>query len=41
MRCSTPGWSPTLGVIIGGWPMVVPTVYGFTAATLYLHGSVA
>jgi uncharacterized protein len=29
------------GVITGGWPMVVPTVYGFTADTLYLHGSVA
>ena len=30
-----------LGVITGGWPMVVPTMYGFTADTLYLHGSVA
>jgi nitroimidazol reductase NimA-like FMN-containing flavoprotein (pyridoxamine 5'-phosphate oxidase superfamily) len=30
-----------LGVITGGWPMAVPTVYGFTAGTLYLHGSVA
>jgi uncharacterized protein len=30
-----------LGVITGGWPMVVPTVYGFDARTLYLHGSVA
>jgi uncharacterized protein len=30
-----------LGVITGGWPMVVATVYGFTADTLYLHGSVA
>ncbi len=30
-----------LGVITGGWPMVVPTVYGFTADTMYLHGSVA
>ena len=30
-----------LGVITDGWPMVVPTVYGFTADTLYLHGSVA
>jgi uncharacterized protein len=30
-----------LGVIIDGWPMVVPTVYGFDASTLYLHGSVA
>jgi nitroimidazol reductase NimA-like FMN-containing flavoprotein (pyridoxamine 5'-phosphate oxidase superfamily) len=30
-----------LGAIIDGWPMVVPTVYGFDADTLYLHGSVA
>jgi nitroimidazol reductase NimA-like FMN-containing flavoprotein (pyridoxamine 5'-phosphate oxidase superfamily) len=30
-----------LGVITSGWPMVVPTCYGFTADTLYLHGSVA
>ena len=30
-----------LGVITGGWPMVVPTCYGFTADILYLHGSVA
>jgi len=30
-----------LGLITGGWPMVVPTMYGFTADTLYLHGSVA
>jgi uncharacterized protein len=30
-----------LGVITDGWPMVIPTVYGFTADTLYLHGSVA
>jgi uncharacterized protein len=30
-----------LGVIIDGWPMVVPTVYGFDTDTLYLHGSVA
>jgi uncharacterized protein len=30
-----------LGVITDGWPMVVPTVYGFTADTLYVHGSVA
>jgi uncharacterized protein len=29
------------GVIRDGWPMVVPTVYGFTTDTLYLHGSVA
>ncbi len=30
-----------LGVITGGWPMVVPTCYRFDADTLYLHGSVA
>lgn len=30
-----------LGVINDGWPMVVPTVYGFDDDTLYLHGSVA
>jgi uncharacterized protein len=30
-----------LGVVIDGWPMVVPTVYGFDTQTLYLHGSVA
>lgn len=30
-----------LGVIADGWPMVVPTVYGFDTRTLYLHGSVA
>jgi hypothetical protein len=30
-----------LGAIVDGWPMVVPTVYGFDARTLYLHGSVA
>ena len=30
-----------LGVITGGSPMVVPTMYGFSADTLYLHGSVA
>ena len=32
-----------LGVIVDGYPMVVPTVYGLdpAAATLYLHGSVA
>ena len=30
-----------LGVIIDGWPMVIPTVYGFDAQALYLHGSVA
>ncbi|WP_440064687.1 pyridoxamine 5'-phosphate oxidase family protein [Streptosporangium sp. OZ121] len=30
-----------LGVISGGVPMVVPTVYGFDADHLYVHGSVA
>ena len=30
-----------LGVVVDGVPMVVPTVYGATADTLYLHGSVA
>ena len=30
-----------LGVLADGVPMVVPTVYGATADTLYLHGSVA
>ena len=30
-----------LGVLRDGWPMVVPTSYGFDDATLYLHGSVA
>jgi uncharacterized protein len=30
-----------LGVINDGWPMVVPTSYGFDEANLYLHGSVA
>jgi uncharacterized protein len=30
-----------LGVIADGWPMVIPTGYGFDAETLYLHGSVA
>ena len=30
-----------LGMVVDGAPMVVPTGYGFTASTLYLHGSVA
>jgi nitroimidazol reductase NimA-like FMN-containing flavoprotein (pyridoxamine 5'-phosphate oxidase superfamily) len=30
-----------LGVVVDGAPMVVPTVYGATTDTLYLHGSVA
>jgi uncharacterized protein len=35
------GFIAHLGVIAGGWPMVIPTCYGFTTDTLYLHGSVA
>ncbi len=30
-----------LGVISDGWPMVIPTSYGFDEAAIYLHGSVA
>jgi uncharacterized protein len=30
-----------LGLVNDGWPMVVPTGYGFDDANLYLHGSVA
>jgi nitroimidazol reductase NimA-like FMN-containing flavoprotein (pyridoxamine 5'-phosphate oxidase superfamily) len=30
-----------LGVIVDGYPMVVPTVYGVAGDTLYFHGSVA
>ena len=30
-----------LGVVVDGYPMVVPTVYGLADDTLYLHGSVA
>lgn len=30
-----------LGVVVDGHPMVVPTVYGVTDDTMYLHGSVA
>lgn len=30
-----------LGVVSDGWPMVVPTSYGFDGTSLYLHGSVA
>jgi nitroimidazol reductase NimA-like FMN-containing flavoprotein (pyridoxamine 5'-phosphate oxidase superfamily) len=30
-----------LGVVLDGRPLVVPTVYGATADTLYFHGSVA
>jgi nitroimidazol reductase NimA-like FMN-containing flavoprotein (pyridoxamine 5'-phosphate oxidase superfamily) len=29
------------GVVVDGDPMVIPTVYGVTGDTLYLHGSVA
>ena len=28
-------------MVSDGWPMVVPTSYGFDETTLYLHGSVA
>ncbi len=30
-----------LGVVVDGYPMVVPTVFGLAGDTLYLHGSVA
>src|SRR5580693_1230699 len=30
-----------LGVVVDGYPMVIPTVYGLAGDTLYLHGSVA
>ena len=30
-----------LGVMVDGYPMVVPTAYGLAGDTLYLHGSVA
>jgi uncharacterized protein len=30
-----------LGLVNDGWPMVIPTSYGFDETTLYLHGSVA
>ena len=30
-----------LGVVVDGYPMVVPTVYGLAGDSLYLHGSVA
>lgn len=30
-----------LGVMLDGYPMVVPTVYGATRDTMYFHGSVA
>ncbi|MFF4561453.1 pyridoxamine 5'-phosphate oxidase family protein [Streptomyces sp. NPDC001435] len=30
-----------LGVVVEGWPLVVPTVYGRDERELYVHGSVA
>jgi nitroimidazol reductase NimA-like FMN-containing flavoprotein (pyridoxamine 5'-phosphate oxidase superfamily) len=30
-----------LGVLVGGHPLVVPTVYGFDREQIFLHGSVA
>jgi len=30
-----------LGVVVDGYPMVLPTVYGLAGDTVYLHGSVA
>jgi uncharacterized protein len=30
-----------LGLTLDGWPMVIPTVYGFDDDHIYLHGSVA
>jgi nitroimidazol reductase NimA-like FMN-containing flavoprotein (pyridoxamine 5'-phosphate oxidase superfamily) len=30
-----------LGVLSDGWPMVIPTSYGFDDTRIYLHGSVA
>jgi nitroimidazol reductase NimA-like FMN-containing flavoprotein (pyridoxamine 5'-phosphate oxidase superfamily) len=30
-----------LGVVSDGWPMVVPTSYGFDESSIFLHGSVA
>ncbi len=35
------GFIAHLGVLRGGAPMVVPTVYGFDEQQLYVHGSVA
>jgi uncharacterized protein len=37
----TAGLVAHLGVVRDGWPMVVPTSYGFDETSLYLHGSVA
>jgi uncharacterized protein len=30
-----------LGLVADGWPMVIPTGYGFDEDSIYLHGSVA
>jgi nitroimidazol reductase NimA-like FMN-containing flavoprotein (pyridoxamine 5'-phosphate oxidase superfamily) len=35
------GFVAHLGLILDGWPMVIPTVYGFDTDRIYLHGSVA
>jgi nitroimidazol reductase NimA-like FMN-containing flavoprotein (pyridoxamine 5'-phosphate oxidase superfamily) len=35
------GWICHLGVVMDGWPMVVPTTYGRDGNWLYVHGSVA
>src|ERR1043165_7830059 len=35
------GFVAHLGVVTGGRPVVVPTVYGFDDGHIYLHGSVA
>jgi nitroimidazol reductase NimA-like FMN-containing flavoprotein (pyridoxamine 5'-phosphate oxidase superfamily) len=35
------GFVAHVGLIADGWPMVVPTVYGFDTGHIYLHGSVA
>ena len=35
------GFIAHLGVLSDGWPMVVPTVYGYDEQHLYVHGSVA
>jgi nitroimidazol reductase NimA-like FMN-containing flavoprotein (pyridoxamine 5'-phosphate oxidase superfamily) len=35
------GWICHLGIVIDGWPMVLPTTYGRDGEHLYLHGSVA
>jgi uncharacterized protein len=35
------GFVAHVGVVIDGWPMVIPTVYGFDTGHVYFHGSVA